>query len=204
MPCSSENPICSHRKKKMVFYTIFIKGDVNPQAGREKKNQSMGLKDKENGSVNMELGGIKPARLSSLKLLQRSMRKEQECKNHLNSSSFWFSWNCLPRETPDKSPPALDWATPSGSPSREALLSFGIVCQQRCWFVFWQAPQRPGWQQGRSCGCQPCRPYWVFAAAWALPAPPQTIITIPNKFLILSQQHPCRRLVRHPGVMFYL
>lgn len=74
-----------------MVYTIFIKGDVNPQAGKgnkwKKKNQSMGLKDKENVSVDMELEGIIPARLSPLKLLQRSLRKGQECKYHPNDSS---------------------------------------------------------------------------------------------------------------------
>lgn len=73
-----------------MFYTIFIKGDVNPQAGKGnkwKKNQSMGLKDKENVSMDMGLEAVIPARLSPLKLLQRSMRKRQECKYHPNDSS---------------------------------------------------------------------------------------------------------------------
>lgn len=49
------------------------------------KKQSMGLKDKKNVSVDM---GIIPARLSPLKLLQRSIRKEQELKYHASNSSL--------------------------------------------------------------------------------------------------------------------
>lgn len=98
MPCSSENPICSHRKKKSVLYNIYKRW--RKSTSREgKRNQSMGLKDKENVSVDMELEGIIPARLSPLKLLQKSIRKEQECKYHPKNSSFWFSWNCLQRKT---------------------------------------------------------------------------------------------------------
>lgn len=47
----------------------------------------MGLKDKENVSMDMGLEAVIPARLSPLKLLQRSMRKGQECKYHPNDSS---------------------------------------------------------------------------------------------------------------------
>lgn len=163
----------------------------------------MGLKDKENVSVDMELKGIIPARLSPLKLLERSIRKEQECKYHPNNSSFWFSWNCLQRKTLANSPPAL-----AGSPSirNKTQRSTAVLwdCLQSEMLVYLLIGQQ-GCQQGRSCGCHTCRTLsGVSGSLCPASSLPQTIITIPNKFLILSQQHPSRRLVRHPGVMFYL
>lgn len=163
----------------------------------------MGLKDKENVSVDMELKGIIPARLSPLKLLERSIRKEQECKYHPNNISFWFSWNCLQRKTLANSPPAL-----AGSPSirNKTQRSTAVLwdCLQSEMLVYLLIGQQ-GCQQGRSCGCHTCRTLsGVSGSLCPASSLPQTIITIPNKFLILSQQHPSRRLVRHSGVMFYL